>query len=323
MRSFNSAIFLIATITAITLASSARAAELYFLGGTAMISYPSNRTYSWQLEYRQDILKHLGIGISYLNEGHVEEHHRDGYTAQLWGRTDLFDDRLTVAAGVGPYFYLDTTRSSSDPLHFSNEHRVKAMASVAAAYHLSNDLILELRSNWVGGGAGFDSTSILGGIGYHFDPDLKPLPGTPKGEELEPRNEVTVFAGQTIVNSFNSQKSVAAAVEYRRRMSRHIDLTLSGIYEGDNRLIRRDGIVTQVWAAQELLEGMFSVAAGAGAYFDVSHYTGGNDTVSGIITLSGSYRFTPHWALRVSWNRLVTRYNRDTDVILGGIGYRF
>ncbi|WP_157874822.1 hypothetical protein [Paraburkholderia atlantica] len=26
---------------------------------------------------------------------------------------------------------------------------------------------------------------------------------------------------------------------------------------------------------------------------------------------------------RVTWNRVMTRYSRDTDVILGGIGYRF
>ncbi len=27
--------------------------------------------------------------------------------------------------------------------------------------------------------------------------------------------------------------------------------------------------------------------------------------------------------LRTSWNRIVTDYDRDTDVIMGGVGYRF
>jgi hypothetical protein len=26
---------------------------------------------------------------------------------------------------------------------------------------------------------------------------------------------------------------------------------------------------------------------------------------------------------RATWNRVVTRYSRDTDVLLGGVGYRF
>ncbi|MGT2456119.1 hypothetical protein ACU4GI_24095 [Cupriavidus basilensis] len=29
------------------------------------------------------------------------------------------------------------------------------------------------------------------------------------------------------------------------------------------------------------------------------------------------------WLARLSWNRTVSSHDRDTDVILGGIGYRF
>ena len=85
-------------------------------------------------------------------------------------------------------------------------------------------------------------------------------------------NEVTVFVGQTIVNSFESEKSVAAAIEYRRRLSRQIDWTFSGLYEGDNRLVRRNGVMTQLWVTKELLDDALSVGAGAGAYFNLSRY---------------------------------------------------
>ncbi|MBK5274240.1 MAG: hypothetical protein JJE30_04220 [Desulfuromonadales bacterium] len=44
---------------------------------------------------------------------------------------------------------------------------------------------------------------------------------------------------------------------------------------------------------------------------------------AGIFSLTGSYRLQPHWAIRTTWNRIITNYNMDTDVILGGIGYRF
>jgi hypothetical protein len=49
----------------------------------------------------------------------------------------------------------------------------------------------------------------------------------------------------------------------------------------------------------------------------------GDGILSGLVSLSASYRFTEHWAARVTWNRVVTRYSRDTDVLLGGVGYRF
>ncbi|GFO53785.1 hypothetical protein GMSM_07920 [Geomonas sp. Red276] len=302
-----------------------RASELYALGGLMESSDPTAHSYSWQLEYRQDLLKHLAAGTSYLNEGHIDGHHRDGYTVQFWGRTELLDYRLTLAAAVGPYFYLDTKREPT-PKGFSNDHGMKAMMSLAAAWHFDNDLIFELRSNWVKAGSSFDTLSVLGGIGYHFDPNLEPVSvELARSEEL--KNEITFFLGQTIVNSLNSQHSIAAAVEYRRRLSRHVDWTLEGLYEGDNRLVRRDGLITQIWASQPLLEGLFSVAGGAGPYFDIGHYHRPADhevdPVGLLLTITGSYRFTPHWFLRASWNRLVTSNDRDTDIILGGLGFRF
>ena len=49
----------------------------------------------------------------------------------------------------------------------------------------------------------------------------------------------------------------------------------------------------------------------------------GDGILSSIVSMSASHRFTQHWAARVTWNRVVTRYSRDTDVLMGGIGYRF
>jgi hypothetical protein len=316
-------ICLVALALVAALASVAPAADLYVLGGAIKSLGPSDNTYSWQLEYRQDLLQHLAMGVSYLNEGHITRHHRDGYTTQLWGRTELADYRLTLAAGVGPYLFLDTENKPT-LAGYSNLHGVKGMLSLAAAWHTTKDFTFELRSNFVTFGPSFDTASVLAGVGYHFDPDLKPV--SVKAVQ-EPKNEITLLAGQTIVNSYNSQhaSSTAAEIEYRRMLLRHLDVTLSYLYEGDNRLVRRDGIIAQLWATQPLVEGMFAVAAGIGPYFDVGDYHGltGSKTVSGMLTLTGSYRFAPHWAARLSWNRLITTYDRDTDVIVGGIGYRF
>jgi hypothetical protein len=310
-----------------TACREARAGEVYALGGAVHSTSPADLSYSWQLEYRQDLIRYLAAGVSYLNEGHFKGHHRDGYTAQLWTRAELFDYRLTVAAGAGPYFYLDTT-STTSPGGFTDAHGWKAMLSAAATWHLENNVLLELRSNWVKGASGFNTLSALGGVGYHFDPALEPLDRA-KARRQGLFNEITLLAGQTIVNSFDSPRSLAGALEYRRRLSRHLDWTVSGLYEGDNRLVRRDGLMSQLWVTQELLDDTLSVAAGAGVYFNLSHYhspaqaSNASEPVSGIISLTASYRFTPRWSTRLTWNRIVTSYARDTDVLLAGIGYRF
>ena len=328
MKSFKQAVTtcaVAALIFAAGTANAAAAAELVLLGGETLVSSPKDDSYSWQLEYRQDLSKHLAAGISYLNEGHIKQHHRDGYTAQIWARTQLLDNRLVLGAAVGPYFFLDTTSDSTSD-GFSNNHGWKSMFSLAAAWQLEDNLVLELRSNLVKWPNSFDSTTILAGVGYSFEPAV--VQTSSASQDQEDKNEVTLFLGQTVVNSLNSQRSIAASLEYRRHLSRHIDWTVAGLYEGDNRLVRRDGLITQLWATQQLTKDL-SVGAGAGAYFDIGKNdtpfiaAGSEDFLTGLITLTASYRFAHKWALRVSWNRVISNNQRDTDVILGGLGYLF
>ena len=42
-----------------------------------------------------------------------------------------------------------------------------------------------------------------------------------------------------------------------------------------------------------------------------------------MVSLSARYRFTPQWHARVTWNRVFADYDRDTDVLLIGAGYKF
>lgn len=84
-----------------------------------------------------------------------------------------------------------------------------------------------------------------------------------------------------------------------------------------------------VWLAVVFLLTVTAPPVRAGAYFALDHYSEllqgnvANRTISGIVSLTGSYRFHPDWDVRATWNRVVTNYSSDTDVILGGIGYRF
>jgi hypothetical protein len=41
------------------------------------------------------------------------------------------------------------------------------------------------------------------------------------------------------------------------------------------------------------------------------------------VTLTASHRVGRHWVARLSWSRIVSKYDRDSDIILVGAGYRF
>jgi hypothetical protein len=45
--------------------------------------------------------------------------------------------------------------------------------------------------------------------------------------------------------------------------------------------------------------------------------------VSGVVSLTMSYQLVEHVAARFNWHRIVTDYNRDTDIVLFGLGIRF
>jgi len=111
---------------------------------------------------------------------------------------------------------------------------------------------------------------------------------------------------------------------YRRRMSPCIDLSGTWFYEGDTRLSRRDGLACELWGVRDFLDDRLSLGIGGGAYFAIDgRKPSVSRTISGIVTLTSSYRILPSWDARISWNRVITDHNYDTDVLLGGFGYRF
>jgi len=39
--------------------------------------------------------------------------------------------------------------------------------------------------------------------------------------------------------------------------------------------------------------------------------------------MSASYNISEHWLMRASWDRVLTGYDKDSDIFLAGAGYRF
>ena len=131
--------------------------------------------------------------------------------------------------------------------------------------------------------------------------------------------------GQTIVNSFESETSTARSLEYRHAFGPVFKGSVAWMNEGDARLIRRNGIVTQAWLEPSFSGDLFTLGIGLGLYIAVDSYHENDHGAfaSGILTMTTTYRFGPNWIVRFSLNRIMTNYDRDTDILLFGAGYRF
>src|SRR6201991_531374 len=79
-------------------AQRASAQEFALFGGA--LTGAGSRTYSWAFDYQEGLGKYAALGITWLNEGHLPDHHRDGQSVQLWGRLPLENRRFVLSAGV-------------------------------------------------------------------------------------------------------------------------------------------------------------------------------------------------------------------------------
>lgn len=312
----------------ILLSVPARAGEIALLGGWGATNSPHERTYTWAAQYMEGLGEHFAYSLAYLNQGHFISHHRDANVASLWLRTSLLDKHLTLGAGGGGLFYYDTIipRNGAPPHDF---HGWGTIVNVAATYYTESRWFAQLQGNWVRGGSSFDTLSVMGGIGYQLDPPPVPGPDV-KGTKQRvntSNNELTLLGGQSVVNIPQANgKSGTYMLEYRRGIWRYLTLTVGGLNEGNNSLIHRYGGTTQLWLEKQFLDDNITLGAGFGGYagWDQrrnSRY--GKGFFAELVSISGSFRMTQHWDVRATWDRTITGYDRDTDIFLGGIGYRF
>jgi hypothetical protein len=289
-------------------------------------------SFSWQIDYRQDLYKYLAASIAYINEGHVPGHHRDGNTVELWGELPLFDNQLSLALGAGPYYFYDTELLPGGSS--ANVHGTSLIISFSATYYLSDRWFARFMINRISPTNDIRVETATLGVGFWFGRDKEPTDGklgdAASEKDYVTENEVTVFTGQSVVNTLFSAKAVAYALEYRRGVMSHLDWTASGIYEGDPKIVRRSGFATQLWPVNTFFNEHITVGLGLGAYVFVDRNHPVTTTsqripaaVAPLVSLTSSVRLSDHWLVRFVWDRVITNYNRDSDVFLVGLGYRW
>jgi hypothetical protein len=225
-------------------AGRASAQELGIYAGP--LTGEHSHSYSWQLDYTEGIGRYFAGSVSWLNEGHIPDHHRDGPLVQLWGRLPVMDRRVVFAVGVGPYRYFDTEAAEQGE-GYSNTHGWGVVYSARATLYSTPRWTANLQLNHVQVVNGKSTTATMLGIGYQLDAPDTPgprdfaLPRTSKVTD----NEITVMAGATILNSLESQTSAAEAIEYRRGLTPYLDATLGYLHEGNGLSARRDGATAQ------------------------------------------------------------------------------
>jgi hypothetical protein len=308
-----------------------QAQELDVLYGAMRTEGPARSSYSYQVDYRQDFYRNFAASVGYTNEGHVPGHYRDGTSLEAWARLPWAQNRLALSLGAGAYYFYDTEQAPGGGS--ADVHGTAPIVSLAATGYLSDRWFCRAMVNRIMPSNDTKVTTAAVGVGFWFGRDGKPTPGAlgdaPDERHFVSGDEVTVFGGQSVVNTFFNPKGRAYALEYRRGVLAHVDWTASLIYEGNPEIIRRSGVATQAWAVNTFFDDRVAVGIGLGPYFyiDRKHPAadGSNATtaVAPLGSLSLSSQLSAHWSVRLMADRVTSNDNRDADIFLAGLGYRW
>jgi hypothetical protein len=118
------------------------------------------------------------------------------------------------------------------------------------------------------------------------------------------------------VNIPGNGSSTAGSIEYRRGLWRYVEWTAGALYEGRSNLIDRYGLTTQIWLAEPFFDDRLALGAGVGFYFAEDRRREQRSSVflSEIVSITASYRLSAHWLVRGTWDRIITDYDRDSDI---------
>jgi hypothetical protein len=304
----------------------AQAQDASLLAGAMRVDQdPDDTSFAVALGYNQHINKYLSVSADYLNEGHPKLHHRDGLGAQVWLHTPVPQRGWSFAAGIGPYYYFDTTTGNGSLADYRNDHGWGQLMSLSLKYHLASNAYLETRLAHTHGITAHDTTMLMFGAGY----ELRNVPREIRLENAEKGdNLLMVLGGRSIVNSFKSETATSYGLEYRRTVNPNVEWSVILMNEGRVDAAERKGVSGQVWLLRPFTERtVLEMGFGAYAMRDQLDRTDANEErknhVAPIASIGMRYRISDTWRAQLTWSRVITNYERDSDVFLLGAGLAF
>ncbi|VVD80204.1 hypothetical protein PCO31111_01077 [Pandoraea communis] len=285
------------------------------------------RTYAWSFDYQQPIHRYFDVSFTWLNEGHVTNHHRDGFALQFWAHREFFAGRFDAGIGLGPYTYFDTVATGPDR-SYENKHGVGMMYSAYLAWYFRPHWAVSFRTNWVRTHRSIDTATYMLGVRYRFN-DLARGEQHAQPAAVAGKNTLYALGGLSVVNSRTSQNAPAYSVEYRHAFNDWFHGAVAFINEGKSDIGYRQGMTAQLSLGQTFLSDRLGLSVGFGPYFTWHQYHanpeagGRRDVVSGLLTMGASYSFSKRWVGKVAWSRVMSRSDRDSDIFLTGIGFKF
>lgn len=255
------------------------------------------------------------LDIIYLNEGHPDNNHRDGYALQLVLRKNIAP-HLNAEFAIGPYFSMNRTTAPNGVE--SDDARLGGLFSMALLVSLdqySRGLNLRLGFNHVLMPGRPSSDMLLVGIGKELDGARSSAPDQPGPSPVW----LALSGGFAETNHARTEKRFSYAFDVKKYDGRWAT-SFSGIDEGDDGVrVDRRGVAMQQWYVQPL-DKHWAMSAGVGPYLAVNHRESDNWKFNGLMSLEVDRNLGNTLKAFVNFGRVVTFRNKnDADIFVIGL----
>lgn len=305
---------------------AAQGEQLLALAGVTDTDDHTNTSYGWQVEWDQSFSAHLAGSLAWTNEGHLQGHHRDGASVQLWVNGFKWHDCMTLALGLGPYVYFDTQPSSS-ARGYNDFHGVGGILSASAALDVTGPWSLHLDFNAIHTPGDSSTRTLLLGAGYHFGEHQDAKHPVTADSIVAHDQEIQIFGGKVIANSLSSRETQTFGIDYRFDYVSWAAWSVAWMYNPAGQNGRHNRIASELWLVDHFRNQQLSFSAGIGVYARVgsAHTDSVNaqQTTDGLFSLRADWHWTPRTSIILTGYRRFTKDDDDRDMIALGIGWRF
>ena len=283
--------------------------SVYLGAGVLENSRGGQVTFTGALGIERKLAGPWAVDIVYLNEGHLENNHRDGF-ALLGAYSWTPVQGIVVRLAAGPYYAMNTTTLNGMEI---NQKTLGGLATLALRSYLGSSpyyLFAQLDRTWM---RTFDTNGLLLGFGA----DLEPRPQTISAPKLD----LEVWAGPSKSTIHEGTVAAGLMFDVRKRLGPEASVSTGLLVEGDSRITNRFGVFAMLWADEQLSR-RWTISAGVGPYYAHDRITA-SDRWMGVAGLKASAKLSNEFSASASFIRVISTNQRDTDVFLFGITKAF
>lgn len=277
-------------------------------------SYQDATTFTCGVNLSYGFTDWFAVNAVYLNEGHPENHHRDGFAIQPSLYKDFNNWRLQLSAG--PYYSMDTTHRADGTV--LNDKHLGLLSSLALKWHPSQrDWYVGIGYNNVWMRNSLNSNSVLLLVGT----DLQQVSGTEKGGDVS-KMKVGLWIGPGNTTNPGTKVTNGGQLEFAFPFSDQFSYSFAGLYEGNTTLADRKGLMAQGWY-NEILKN-WTISAGVGPYLAHDSLRDNKATsLLAVASVRATYQLTRRTNIGLNFNRVISFYHRDADMFMFGIQRAF